>query len=300
MFEHLDRFVWCIDDAATAHEACATGKEKCPPSPISSSGNDEDLRHTSAEAEAGGILSPLTGAEDLFRDTVTIAENRPVSPVVLDRTRACVYSMIGFFQCARYFDDHPLIRNVIPTRLYAAAKSHLKANYTPADADDVHCVGVHIRRGDYVHLSHIFAELSFDYYDAALQQLLGRALLHGAAPNRVQQRRIVVLLFCDDVSHARCMAAYWTEKYPGVRVTPVHASSEVMPLVVDAHQPRDVVEMLMLSLCDDIVMANSTFSWWSAYLNAKPLHRVVAPVRWFVQDPYPRSNHLYCDSWLLV
>src|SRR5262249_15019069 len=157
---------------------------------------------------------------------------------------------------------------------------------------------MHIRRGDYLKMTDVFHVLDHEYYDRALVHLLGRALL--------QQPSVPVklLLFAepDAARHARTMAGYFQVKYPGALTAECVAVSdadravgELDPLTQKA--PSDVLELLMMSHCDDVIMANSSFSWWGAYLNERRCRRVVAPMDWFVRND---SSHLYCRDWVVL
>ncbi|KEG10162.1 glycoside hydrolase family protein [Trypanosoma grayi] len=225
---------------------------------------------------------------------VIVPERRPAAPVVVDASVRCLYNMVGFFQSEAFFADHPIVRDVVPARLWDAAAKHLQDNY--GDPSGLQYVGLHIRRGDYLRMRDVFATLEVDYYDAAVRQLLGRRLQQQS----MGQRGVHVLVFCEDERYGASVVGYFRSKYAGLEVSLVCATAERVAFACDSHAPREVLELLMLASCDDVVMANSSWSWWAAYLNTRPLRRVVAPSRWFVQHPYPQSNHLYCGNWILL
>ncbi|KAG5512267.1 hypothetical protein JKF63_07789 [Porcisia hertigi] len=255
---------------------------------------------------------------------VTVPEMRPVRKVQLDAQQASVFNMIGFFQSLAFFDDHPVISSVIPPAFWSAAREHLNVHY---GGGLCHTVALHVRRGDYTQFPDIFVQLDVvEYYDAAVQQLLGGLVLHRPPlPPRQQQSSadltplstahtpqppsLHLLVFCDEERFGRTVVGYFRTKYKNaVMVSLVCAATEASgePAKTSASpssasmMPRDVLELLMMSQCNDVVMANSTFSWWGAYLNHVPLRRVIAPSKWFVKDPYPASNHLYCPGWMLI
>ncbi|AIN95111.1 galactoside 2-alpha-L-fucosyltransferase, putative [Leishmania panamensis] len=253
---------------------------------------------------------------------VAVPETRPVRKVLLDAQRACVFNMVGFFQSEAFFDDYPTISSVIPPELWSAAREHLAMYY---GGGSCHTVALHVRRGDYTRFADVFEQLDVvEYYDAAVRQLLGGLLLQ--SPSALPQQPSVdlapappagplplpflrLLVFCEEERFGRTVVGYFRTKYRGaVLVSLVCAATEASavsarpPAVSPSAglMPRDVLELLMMSQCNDVVMANSTFSWWGAYLNRVSLHRVIAPSRWFVKDPYPASNHLYCPGWILL
>jgi hypothetical protein len=76
-----------------------------------------------------------------------------------------------------------------------------------------------------------------------------------------------------------------------------------------AEIPRDFVfienepyynDLYLMSLCTHNIISNSSFSWWSAYLNANPNKIVVAPKRWFVETTRESSNDIIPDSWIML
>lgn len=132
-------------------------------------------------------------------------------------------------------------------------------------------VALHVRRGDYVALG---ATTVCDqaYYDAALSAVTDG--LHRAP---------TVFVFSDDPAWARDNLSVPFEK-----------------VVVDLNGRATAHEdMRLMSLCQHNVVANSTFSWWSAWLNTNPNRRVAAPARWFANDHQHNPDILPAD-WIAI
>jgi hypothetical protein len=61
---------------------------------------------------------------------------------------------------------------------------------------------------------------------------------------------------------------------------------------------RDVEELALMSMCTHNIIANSTFSWWGAWLNNNPDKIVIAPNPWYETIPY--DEQLIPSSWTLL
>ena len=62
------------------------------------------------------------------------------------------------------------------------------------------------------------------------------------------------------------------------------------------------VDMCLMSLCDDFIIANSSFSWWAAWLSNNSNKKVIAPVQWFGTG-YTKKNDtkdLIPDDWTRI
>jgi hypothetical protein len=113
-------------------------------------------------------------------------------------------------------------------------------------------IGVHVRLGDYKDIQGM--RLSDIYYERAL------ALLASMGP--VSQ----VVVFSDEIELARKMGIW--RKFPSVifMETPREASP--------------IESMLLMSLASQLVVANSTFSWWSGWLGNRDGRTVIYPRPW--------------------
>jgi len=55
------------------------------------------------------------------------------------------------------------------------------------------------------------------------------------------------------------------------------------------------VDLCLMSLCDDFIIANSSFSWWAAWLGNRG--KVIAPKKWFPKINDRETKDIYCKGW---
>lgn len=123
------------------------------------------------------------------------------------------------------------------------------------------CTGIHVRRADYIKLKW---NLPTEYYTKCIEELK-------KCPHNKN-----FLLFSDD--HEWCAS-----NFPDIPIF---------------NHGNDVDQLYAISLCDNVIMANSTFSWWGVFLN-KNIKKVYAPDPWFPKS-HGYSLDIYRSGWNLV
>lgn len=130
-------------------------------------------------------------------------------------------------------------------------------------------VSVHVRRGDYL-VDGGFAACPPEYYSTAVERLsadLGQPL--------------TCFIFSNDPAWARENLSLGRET-----------------VVVDINdESAGHFDMHLQSLCDHNIIANSTFSWWGAWLNDAPGKIIIAPKNWFAPGK-PSNPDLCPPEWL--
>jgi len=159
----------------------------------------------------------------------------------------------GYFQSPLYFAD---CRDPIDDLLGVEAHRNRLRSMFPVVSGRVTCM--HFRLGDYKKLPNHHPILPVEYYKEAMRTM----------------DNATVMYFCEEEDRAFV---------DNERIRPLQ---ERFPNVTWIHGPSqgpfaDWEEMLFMSLCDDFVIANSTFSWWAAYCNTATEKRVLYPSVWF-------------------
>ncbi len=135
-------------------------------------------------------------------------------------------------------------------------------------------VSLHIRRGDY--LSHknlsIFSNCSQDYYEKAVRWISVNCQINPK-----------VFVFSDD-------PAWVSENF----------NLPYQTRVIGHNSPDNAIEDLrLMTVCKHHVIANSSFSWWGAWLGKNQNKAIIAPSSWFSNSKYSNQD-IYCKDWIRI
>jgi hypothetical protein len=175
----------------------------------------------------------------------------------------------GYWQSEKYFADlaETLRAEFTPANPLSARAKELAADIAARDS-----ISVHVRRGDYV-------------------QEAGVREIHGVCPLEYYQESVRRL--AETVSEPHCYVfsddPAWVE---------IHLRLDV-PCTVIAPESAggEIVDLHLMSRCRHHIIANSSFSWWAAWLNPSPQKRVLAPARWFADAAGRDTRDLLPPSW---
>ena len=179
----------------------------------------------------------------------------------------------GYWQSEKYFDDiGGVIRNEVFRNLKTSELTHEVARLITHYGD--HSCFLHLRRSDNLRPTSILYQglptLNSPYYQRAIARV------------QEQVAGVRFFLFTDD-------AEYFKDKVLPANVTLVNHNAPSF-YSLDDHNVRktdtgrEVEDLYLMSLCRHAIVANSTFSWWGAWLNHHEgiADRVVtAPDPWF-------------------
>ena len=174
----------------------------------------------------------------------------------------------GYFQSYKYFDAiADLLRQkfVIKPQSCKTLKLQSEEKLSPKN------VSVHIRRGDFVFDKQTNAHngvCSLEYYQLAMKCLAGK----------IENPKFKI--FSDDLD--------WCK---------TNLKTEQQLEFVDWCDSQQE-ELMLMSKCAHNIIANSSFSWWGAWLNINPKKIVVAPKKWFKVSK--DTSDLLPDDWLRI
>ncbi len=159
----------------------------------------------------------------------------------------------GYWQNYRYFDKYreQLLKifqlNIERDSEVVALERRIK---------EVESVSLHVRRGDYLGLNW---QLPMDYYDNAIEKLCRKL-------NERRVQSVVIVLFSDDLEFVK---NYFSQREKrGITYIYADYSSD----------RKTVYDLYLMSQCRHNIIANSSYSWWGAYLNQNPDKTVICPV----------------------
>lgn len=184
----------------------------------------------------------------------------------------------GFFQSAKYIDE-------------ALIKKYFTFKTPPSGQNlsiissmmEQNCVSLHIRRGDYVskkRYANIYNHLELSHYEAAMEYM--SQLLKDP----------VFYIFSDDID--------WARENLNFNNCPI-CRDKTARLEFVSHNcgSNSWEDLRLMSHCKHNIIANSSFSYWGAYLGDNKDKIVIAPEKWFA-DPNKTTIDTYPKNWILL
>lgn len=157
----------------------------------------------------------------------------------------------GYYQSEKYFSHHK--EEII--KLYECPvnlKKEIDKDFLSLLERKDTC-SVHVRRGDYLKYKDNHNNLSIDYYEKCFNE----------------KKESHFVFFSDDIEWCK-------ENFKNKDATFINTNS-------------DIVDFYLMSRMKNNIIANSSFSWWAAWINKNKDKHVIAPKKWFG----PKNNHLY-------
>lgn len=168
----------------------------------------------------------------------------------------------GYFQSEKYFSH---IEDSI--REDFTFKNHILEPCTQNfDFDEI--IALHVRRTDYVSNSENHPPCDLNYYHQALTHF---------------DNEIPVMIFSDDIEWCKAQDIFKSDRF------------------LASESYNSYVDLCLMSMCDYHIIANSSFSWWGAWLAKSK--KVIAPIKWFGTHGNTSKNQtqdLYKDGWIKI
>jgi hypothetical protein len=162
----------------------------------------------------------------------------------------------GYWQSEKYFKDiAPLIRNEFTVTAQPTGKNKELLQ----QIQETTAVSLHVRRGDYVankSFNNFHGTSPIEYYEAAVAHIASKV------------KKPHFYIFSDDPS--------WTKE---------HLIFDYPMTFVTGNDKAAQEDLRLMSNCQHFIVANSTFSWWGAWLASSPKKSIIAPKVWFKAKP---------------
>jgi hypothetical protein len=174
-------------------------------------------------------------------------------------------SLIGYFQSEKYFKH---IENEIREDFTFKDEILNPCKEMIESVDNP--IALHVRRTDYLTNSENHFNLPLTYYQAALKYF-------------DNDRNVIV--FSDDSEWCKEQEIFSDDRF----------------LISENIDNR--VDLCLMTLCNDFIIANSSYSWWGAWLSTNNDKKVIAPVQWFGKTGYTKDHDtkdLIPDEWTRI
>ena len=165
-----------------------------------------------------------------------------------------------------YVSNMNLIGYFQSEKFFIKNKNHIlnlfELPYEDVKKPSENITSVHIRRGDYLNLKNYHSLCDIDFYKKSIQ-LIGEGNF---------------IFFSDDMNWVK-------ENFIGDNF-------------FYSQYDNEILDLSLMSICDNNIISNSSFSWWGAYLNKNKNKKVIAPNQWFGPNGPKDTQDIIPENWI--
>jgi len=188
--------------------------------------------------------------------------------------------LCGYFQSYLFFED---VESELFSTLHISEKqNNIRNKYPQYSFFPNKCtISMHFRIGDYINLQNYHNILSFQYYRNALETMIYKL-------NNPSE--LYILYFCEECDNETVlkMIEELMLEFKTIHIYFIKVDDSIC----------DWEQMLLMSICDHHIIANSSFSWWGAYFHSDPNKIVCYPTTWFgYMNSHLNTTDLCPPSW---
>ena len=222
--------------------------------------SDIAIVHSPLELYSNNILRNITfGSIDKF-ESIHLSDHSPISYINIPVVNGNL-KLDGYYQNERYFKEYR--ENILNLfEIDKLTKNYLTEKYSDTQFENT--CSIHVRRGNYVERQHFHPLQTIDYYKRAIS-IIGEKTLF--------------LIFSDDIE--------WCESNLDFIENKIFISGNL-----------DYQDLYLMSMCNHNIIANSSFSWWGAWLNTYTNKKVIYPSFWFNNGP--DSSQIGGENWIKI
>lgn len=185
----------------------------------------------------------------------------------------------GYFQSYLYFEKYKeKIYNIIGIEKY---QHEIKNQFIHYFDDNYITISMHFRLGDYKNLPKFHPIIPISYYEKSLLDIfiqLGN------------QTKYKILYFCEKEDNNTVLESIQTIKQ--------NASMDNIEFVKVDDTIEDWMQVIIMSICQHNIIANSTFSWWGAYFGNNENRLVYYPNIWFGPALQQlQTSQMFPENW---
>ena len=184
----------------------------------------------------------------------------------------------GYFQSYKYFQvNYKIICRILGIE---KKKNHVLSKLGVTHDNFDNSISLHFRIGDYKKVQEYHPIATYDYYK--------KALIH--IQNKYPEKTFDVYYFCEDADTDQVLEI----------INQLEDDFSLFKFIRGENSLEDWEQLLLMSCCHHNIIANSSFSWWAAYLNNREDKVVCYPVVWFGPNANNDTKDLCPAEWTMI